>query len=55
MFFTCLSSSGRKMVSLLFTRMCEKKTITATQLVITDMLQTETCETACFQGTKDLS
>ena len=43
------------MVSLLFTRMCEKKIITATQLVITDMLQTETCETARFQGTKDLS
>ena len=35
--------------------MCKKKYVTAKQLVITNMLRTDTCETARFHGTKDLS
>ena len=43
------------MVYLSFKRMCKKKSITVKQLVITDMLRTDTCEAARFHGTKDLS
>ena len=45
MFFTCLSSSRKKNGFFIIHEDVWKKTITATQLVITDMLRTETCET----------
>ena len=55
MLLTCLNSSWKNNGFFIIHEDVWKKSITATQLVITDMLRTETCETVRFQGTKDLS
>ena len=55
MLLTCLNSSWKNNGFFIIHEDVWKKSITTTQHVVTDMLRTETCETARFQGTKDLS